>query len=374
MADSPPAVSETHVGAGKFRYRVEPKWTIPCDRGYGEIVGVACDSRDRVFLFARGSQLVLVFEPDGTFVTGWELSVFARPHGIFIGPDDTVYTTDDNGHAIRAFTGDGKTIFSIHMQYKGLMRGKIPGTKYVFPTTIITRNFMFSSHTHDGPPSDTGAIGNDYRTIQRAAEPFNYPTNLAVGPTGDLFISDGYGNARVHRFSPESGHCRHSFGEPGTGPGQFQVPHGIAVDTDGTIYVADRENSRIQRFTADGTYIDEWSDVARPCQVFIDRAGWVYVAELGYHAGQWPGNPPPPSGAPGGRVSIFDRKGVLQARWGGTGDPCAAGNFFAPHDIWVDSTGAIYVAEVTLSGGGGAGLVPASCHTLQKFVPIAPVG
>ena len=181
-----------------------------------------------------------------------------------------------------------------------------------------------------------------------------------------MFVSDGYGNARVHRFAPDGRHLL-SWGEPGDGPGQFRVPHGIAVDEQGIVYVADRENSRIQLFTLNGAFVAEWTDVARPCQVFIDRDGAIYVAELGFHAGMWPGTTAPSPDAPAGRVSIFDRRGELRARWGGR-DPCAAGNFFAPHGIWVDAHGDIYVAEVVLSAGGNRGLVAASCHTLQKFM------
>jgi DNA-binding beta-propeller fold protein YncE len=207
----------------------------------------------------------------------------------------------------------------------------------------------------------------DFRTIRRAGPPFHYPTNLAVSPAGDLYVTDGYGNARVHVFDPAGRH-RFSWGEPGDGPGQFRVPHGIAIDPDGTVFVADRENSRVQLFAPDGRYQSEWTDLARPSQVFIDRAGDVYVAELGYRAGMWPGTTAPHPDAPGGRVSVFDRGGRLKARWGGGRDPCAVGDFFAPHDVCVDSRGDVYVAEVVWSAGANRGLVPAGCHALQKFV------
>jgi DNA-binding beta-propeller fold protein YncE len=243
-----------------------------------------------------------------------------------------LYCTDDQDHTIRKFTSDGRLLLTLGVS---------------------------------GRPSDTGATSVDYRTILRAGPPFHYPTNLALAPEGDLLVSDGYGNARIHRFTPDGRHLL-SWGEPGEGPGQFHVPHGIAVDDQSVVYVADRENSRIQLFTLDGAFLAEWTDVARPCQVFIDRYGAVYVAELGFHAGMWPGTAAPSPDAPGGRVSIFDRHGELQARWGGR-DPCAPGNFFAPHGICVDSRGDIYVAEVVLLAGGNRGLVPASCHTLQKF-------
>jgi DNA-binding beta-propeller fold protein YncE len=328
-------MNEVRVGQASFRYRVDPIWAqYPGDGPWGEAVAVACDRRHRVFVFLRGPQPVRVHEGDGTFVTAWGEGVFVRPHGIYIGPDDTVYCTDDHDHTVRAFTPEGRLLLTL-------------GTR--------------------GRPSDTGATSIDYRTIRRSGPPFHYPTNLAIGPTGDLYVSDGYGNARIHRFAPD-GRLLHSWGEPGAGPGQFHVPHGLAVDADGTVYVADRENSRLQLFTADGGFRSEWTDVARPCQVFIDRQdGWIYVAELGFRAGRWPGTGAAEPGATGGRVSVFDRGGVLHARWGGD-NPCAAGDFFAPHGIWVDGQGAVYVSEVAMSAGGRAGVVPASCHTLQKFV------
>jgi DNA-binding beta-propeller fold protein YncE len=339
----PPAESNSkqaiQVGQGAFRYTVDQAWpTLPGNGQYGEAVAVACDSRDRVYLFARGPHPVLVYGTDGSLLQSWGEEEFVRPHGIFVGPDDTVYCTDDCDHTIRAFTVDGEPKFKI-------------GTS--------------------GGASDTGATSMDYRTIKHSGPPFHYPTNLALSPAGDMYIADGYGNARVHCFSPE-GKLRHSWGEPGDGPGQFHVPHGIAVSKDSTVYVADRENSRIQLFTAVGVFLGQWTDVARPCQLYIDREGWIYVAELGFRAGRWPGTGEAPRGASGGRVSIFDPKGALQARWGGGESPTAPGDFFAPHGIWIDSRGDIYVTEVVLSAGGRAGLVPTSCHSCQKFTRVRP--
>ena len=104
---------------------------------------------------------------------------------------------------------------------------------------------------------------------------------MALAADGSLYISDGYGNARVHKFSSDGRHL-FSWGEPGAGPGQFHLPHGIAVGPDGTVVVADRENSRLQFFSPDGRFLREWTEIARPCQVAIDARGIVYVAELGY--------------------------------------------------------------------------------------------
>lgn len=318
-----------------FGYEADPHWARrPPGVRWSEVAGVATDSRDRVFVFARDAHAVRVFDREGSLLASWGDGLFDRPHGITVAPDDTVYCTDDSGHVIHQFTAEGRLI-----------------------RTFGTR----------GKSADTGATSVDFRTIRRAGPPFNFPTNLAVAPNGDLYVSDGYGNARVHQFA-QDGRLIRSWGEAGGGPGQFRIPHGIAVDRDGTVLVADRENSRIELFSQTGEYLSEWKDVARPCQVFIAPAGEVFVAELGYRAGMWPGTTAPTPDATGGRVSVFDRAGNLRARWGGGLDPCAAGDFFAPHDICVDSRGDVYVAEVMWSAGGSRGLVPADCHALQKFV------
>lgn len=316
-----------------FGYVADDHWAkLPHGWAWKEAVAVATDSRGRVYVFHRGEHPVLIFNADGKFQASWGEGIFVRPHGLHIGPDDAVWCTDDTDHTVRKFTPDGRLLLTL-------------GTS--------------------GRPSDTGATSLDYRTIRRAGAPFHYPTNLALAPGGDIYVSDGYGNARVHRFAPD-GRLLLSWGEPGSGPGQFHVPHGIAVDAQGIVYVADRENSRLQLFTPEGAYLSEWTDVARPCQVFIDTASDVYVAELGFRAGMWPGTTAS-ADATGGRVSIFDRHGALRARWGGGLQPEASGDFFAPHDIWVDAVGDIYVAEVVLSAGGNRGLVSPTCHTLQKF-------
>lgn len=335
--DTPNNAEQTaiEVGSGMLRYQVADSWPIlPPDWDLVEVAGVATDSQDRVYVFNRGEHSVGVFSPDGKLLNSWGAGVFACAHGITIGPDDVVYCVDHFDHTVKLFSPGGELLRTLGVS---------------------------------GQFSDTGATTVDYRTIRRAGPPFNFPTNLAVGPEGDLFAADGYGNARVHKFSPE-GTLLCSWGEPGDGPGQFRVPHGIALDADGTVYVADRENSRIQLFTSDGRFMTEWNDIARPCEVFVGGDERVYVAELGYRAGMWPGTQPPEPSATGGRVSIFNRQGELLARWGGGENPCGAGDFFAPHDIWVDSRGDIYVGEVTMSAGGNCGLVPRGCHCIQKFV------
>ncbi len=317
-----------------MRFEADDRWAkLPAGWAWSEATAVAVDSRDRVFVFNRGAHPVIVFDRDGTVLNAWGDGLFTRPHGITIGPDDSVYLTDDIGHTVRKFTPDGRLLMTLGTQ---------------------------------GVPSDTGATSVDYRTIRQAAGPFHYPTNLAIAANGDLYITDGYGNARVHHFTGD-GRLLHSWGEPGSGPGQFHVPHGIAIGPDGAVWVADRENCRIQRFSPAGAYLGEWADLARPSQLCIANET-ICVAELGFRAGMWPGTHPPTPDATGGRVSIFDLAGQLLARWGGGENPGARGDFFAPHDICLDSHSDLYVAEVTWSAGGKRGLVPADCHSLQKFV------
>lgn len=321
------------VGSGNFRYTPVIGWPqLPAGWSFVEVAGVATDAHDNVYVFNRGAHPMMVFDAAGHFLRSWGEGVFRRPHGVSIDASGAVWCADDMDHTVKKFTPDGKLLMTL-------------GTS--------------------GRPSDTGAVGNDYRTIRRAAGPFNNPTNVAFAPDGSVYISDGYGNARVHKFTADGRHVL-SWGEPGAGPGQFHLPHGIGVDGDGQVYVADRENSRIQRFAPDGRYVAEWP-VARPCQVRLDAKGNVFVAEVGYHAGMWPGTSAPSADAPGGRIGVFDRSGKLCARWGGGLDPCAPGDFFAPHDVCIDSRGSVYVGEVVMSAGGNRGMVPPDCHALQKF-------
>lgn len=334
-ADSP--ASQRSRAAG---YIPDDCWAqLPTSWTWTEVTAVAIDSQDRVFVFNRGEHPVIVFDRDGTFLRSWGEGVFARPHGITIGPDDAVYCTDDLDHTVRKFTPDGHLLMTL-------------GTS--------------------GQPSDTGATSIDFRTIRHAGPPFYFPTNVALGPGGEIYAADGYGNARIHKFAPD-GTLLLSWGAPGTGAGEFRVPHGIAVDRDGTVIVADRENSRVQFFSSSGEYLHEWPNIARPCQVALDDRGHIYIAELGYRAGMWPGTTPPTPDATGGRVSVYDRSGTLLKSWGGGETPTAAGDFFAPHDIRLDSRGDIYVAEVVMSAGGNRGLVSPDCHTLQKFCRVENV-
>ena len=217
-----------------------------------------------------------------------------------------------------------------------------------------------------GCPSDTGATSMDFRTIRHAGPPFHYPTNLALAADGSLYISDGYGNARVHQFSPDGIHLS-SWGEPGGGPGEFRVPHGIAVGPDGTVVVADRENSRLQFFSPDGQFL-EGMDRHRAALPGRGRRRRARVRRgAGLPSGDVAGDDRADPGRDRRPGEHLRPDGRLLARWGGGSNPCAPGDFFAPHDLCLDSRGDLYVGEVTWSAGGNRGAVPADCHSLQKF-------
>lgn len=311
-------------------YEVQSGWEqLPPGLTHRDVSGVAVDSADRVYVFNRSEHPVQIHEADGSFVGSWGEGIFTNPHGIRI-VNDIVFCVDDFDHTVRKFALDGTLL-------------QVWGTP--------------------GVASETGFGRDDYRSIREASPPFNRPTNCAVHSSGSVFVTDGYGNARVHRFTPD-GQLEFSWGQPGSGIGQFNVPHSIAIDATDRLLVADRENSRIQLFDTQGNYLDQWTDVARPNDIAFDAMGNVYVAELG-PAGPYAFQEPLPSDFPPSRVSIFNSEGLLLDRWGTT-DPCQTGSFYAAHGICIDGRGDAYVGEVTWSAGGDA--APACCRTLQKFV------
>jgi DNA-binding beta-propeller fold protein YncE len=319
---------------GTLKYEVVEGWEqLPRGYAHRDVAGVAVDAEDRVYLFCRGDHPIIMYDRAGRFLGSWGEGDFTyRTHGITIGSDNNPYCTDDGNHTVRKFTAGGKLLM-----------------------TLGTMN----------TPADTGYDGKDYMTITRPADGFNRPTNLAVAPSGDLYISDGYGNCRVHQFSP-SGERKRSWGVPGTGPGQFYLPHGIGAAADGRIFVCDRESDRIQIFSPDGEYLSEWTDTRRPTHLVFDGAGRAYVSELWWQPGQISRRYGPAGSIRSGRVSVHDGNGGVIARWGGQ-DPTAAGSFAAPHGIAVDSRGDVYVSEVTWTFAASRGHVPPGTHAFQKF-------
>jgi DNA-binding beta-propeller fold protein YncE len=316
---------------------------LPAGYAHPDVADVGVDSTGRVYLFCRSEHPVLVYERDGRFVRSWGEGVFTmRAHGITVAPDDSIWFTDDGDQTVRRFTGEGRLLQTI-------------GTS--------------------GRASDTGYDGKTVASVARAGPPFNRPTNLAVAPNGDLYVSDGYGNARVHRFSP-TGELRRSWGEPGSGPGQFMIPHGVTVHRDGRVFVCDRENDRIQIFSPDGEFLAEWTDVQRPTQLVFDERGGAIVAELTWRKGLRSFRHGPITRHLPSRIALLDENGAVVSRLGndgpidetwGAADPCRPGNFCAPHGLGLDPNGDVYVAEVTWTIGASHGLVGTDCHTIQKL-------
>ena len=211
---------------------------LPEEWSFTEVAGVAVDSHDRVYVFCRGEHPLIVFDKDGRFLDAWGEGMFPRPHGIFIDHADRVHLVDCGDHTIRTFTTGGTLLRTIG---------------------------------ESGECSDTGFVP-EVSPVQYAGGPFNQVTNVAVLRDGSMYVADGYGNARVHRFDAE-GNLEFSWGEPGSAPGQFNLPHGIAVDSAGTVYVADRENSRIQLFSPEGEYLRSWGLREPPRRHLHRRAG-----------------------------------------------------------------------------------------------------
>jgi hypothetical protein len=328
-------------GQGEFRYELHEGWEqLPEGWHHGDVAGVATDANDRVYVFNRSEHPLIIYERDGRFVKSWGEGVFTRPHGITIH-DDVVYLADDSDHTVRKFTLDG-----------------------VLLQTLGVPNL----------PSDTGydpTVSTRVTTIKYGGPPFNRPTRLSVANNGDLYVSDGYGNARVHHFSND-GKLLHSWGQPGTGRGQFNLPHSVWCHKDGRILVCDRENERVQIFTPEGEYIEEWTNMGRPGDLFVEPDGTVYIGEMNWFKDHysltgklWTENRM-------ACMTVRDEKGQIISSFGGDlagQDPCAAGNFTSPHGIWVDAHSDVYVGEVSQTSYEGTMYRP-GCHSLQKFVRV----
>jgi len=308
-------------GTGKYTYELVDGWAkLPEGWSFFDIGGISVDSQDRVYILNRSQHPVMVFDREGNFLTSWGEGLFKRAHGSCTAPDGAIWCTDDKNHTVRKFTPEGKLLLTLGSEDQ---------------------------------PSDTGYVQEWFdffwslTTITRGGPPFNRPTGVAVAPSGEIYVSDGYGNARVHKFSPE-GKLLLSWGEPGYAPGQFRLPHNIWVDHEERVWIADRENSRIQIFNSRGEFLTQWGDVFRPTDLCMDGDGVVYVSELCL------------------RVSIFSPEGELLARWGTQELEINRALFLAPHAIAVDSRGDIYVGEVSWTHNK----VDRGPRTVQKFARV----
>ena len=300
-AQSPPGW-HPHEGS-RLEYRVDARFgeepeTMPDGWRLGRVSAVATDSEGLVYVFHRGERAdpILVFDRDGSFVRSWGRGLFGARHGIRVAPDGHVWVTDYGDHQAFEFTNEGK----------------------------LLRTFGVK-----------GEPGDDERH-------FNRPADIGFAPTGEIYVADGYGNSRVVKLSAD-GKFLKAWGRRGTGPGEFHTVHTIDVAANGTVYVGDRSNSRIQVFDPEGGFLAEWRHVGAPQGISINSKGeiWVLAARDPVENQAY--------GGLSGRVMRLDPKdgrilaslespghGIAAADWGELYVASMSGNVFRWYPGWYD--------------------------------------
>jgi DNA-binding beta-propeller fold protein YncE len=205
---------------------------LPAGLTFEEVPGVTVDDNGHVFVFHRGPRPIMEFDAAGACVRAWGDGTYVRPHAVRIDREGNLWAVDDGGHFVVRMDSDGRV------------------------NLVLGRKNM---------PGET-------------AEAFNRPTDVGFGPNGDIFVTDGYGNSRVVRFDRE-GRFVTAWGTRGVGAGEFNQPHAIIVDDAARVYVADRENSRIQLFNAEGGFIAQWRHLGSPWGLALTPAGEIFMCD-----------------------------------------------------------------------------------------------
>ncbi len=245
----------------------------------GPVSAVAADAKDNIYVAHRGPKPILVFDRSGRFLRSWGDEHIKTVHGLRIDFEGNIWVTDIGNHLVMKFDAGGKLLLSL------------------------------------GKKGQAGAgVGE-----------FDRPTDVAVAPTGEFYVADGYGNARVLKYD-RTGELLKKWGTKGKGEGQFNLPHAICLDPKGRVLVGDRENNRIQIFDGDGKYLDQWKESGAPFGLFQEGER-LFVAD---GRANW--------------VRVLGPDGRSLGRWGQKGT--APGQFQLPHMLCVDSRGDVYVAEV----------------------------
>ena len=284
-------------------YRVMPgRLRIPDDVVAGEASAVAVNSKGHVYLFQRTEPMLAEYDAQGKFVRRLGAGLFAHPHGLRIDADDNLWATDDQNHQVLKLSPEGRVLLVLGR------RG-------------------------DGAEADWLLNG---------------PADVAFGKDGVVYVADGYGNSRVVKFSRE-GNFISAWGRFGTGPGEFNLPHTIAVDAKGRVYVGDRENQRIQIFDADGIFIEQWAGIGYPYGLLITPDQHVWMADGGY-----------------GRIVVLDPSGKVLGAFGAPGR--APGQFAWAHFLAMGPDRTIYVADV-LNWRFQAFAPGAASGEMAKYVP-----
>ncbi len=213
-------------------YDVDPNWPQRPEpvSGKGWVSGLAVDQQDQIWFVRKGPDPVQCYSADGKFIRTWGKDDFSNPHHLRIDHEGNIWLADFGLHIVRKYTPEGKLLMTL---------------------------------------GERGKKGEDDKH-------FNMPTDMAITPSGDIFISDGYGNRRIVHFDKHGKYIK-TFGQAGSAPGQFVLPHAIVVDSKGTLYVADRNSGRIQLFDQTGKFLDQWSNVLMPWGLSItaDDRLWV---------------------------------------------------------------------------------------------------
>lgn len=215
----------------QIRFGEEPD-TMPNGWKFGRVSAVATDSAGLVYVFQRGPKAdpLVVFDAKGNYVRSWGKGMFGNPHGLRVDKDDNVWVTDNGDHQVMKFSKTGELLLKLGIR---------------------------------------GKSGADDKTFYR-------PTDIAFAPGGDVYISDGYGNSRVVKISKEGKYLM-AWGKRGTKPGEFNIPHSVAVDSHGTVYVSDRENNRIQIFDANGKFLRQWNHLGATQNIFITPRDEMWI-------------------------------------------------------------------------------------------------
>lgn len=307
--------SEIILTSNGISYKYLPCWAkIPKEVNGYEITDMECDSNDTLYVLTRCPEMpIMLFDTEGVFIKSIGKGLFyGRPHGITINSKDELYCTDDTGHVALHISKEGELIRSF-------------GTPNCPSDTGCDRKAFEHWAEKEGIENTSQydgyfQLGMQIDSIVRSAGPFNGPTSMAEAGDGELYCTDGYGNAAVHHFS-EEGTYINSFGTPGKNPGQFRLPHGILIDHNDKIWVADRENNRLQVFSRDGNLIAMTESLFRPTKLCTDGI-YVYLSDS--DAG----------------FCIFDFDVNLIAQFGFFHSP------FCFHGMSVDSKGNLYAATL----------------------------
>jgi DNA-binding beta-propeller fold protein YncE len=279
-----PAFSE--VKSGPFLpHKLVANWAqLPKGWNFGECSGIDVDKEDNVWVFNRGKRAVMQFDKAGKLLQSWDETPIKSSHGIRVGPDGNIWTVDVAAHTLFTFTPQGRILQVI------------------------------------------GSPGGRAGTME-SKDSFNRPTGVAFGPGGEFYVSDGYENSRVVKFGRD-GVFQKQWGKSGTGDSEFRIVHDVAVDSKGRVYVADRENHRVQVFDSEGSLLTKWTDIGSPWGLYyVARENAIYMCD-GYN----------------NRIVKLNTEGQITGVLGSYGK--TPGKFDFAHNIAVDSTGAIYVAEI----------------------------